>query len=112
MQPTERLHAGAPLSAATAEIARRFGVRSRVLPMSDDRVRTFVKTRGREPLPFQEYFVRGRRRGAIEAIELRGIDEARPLPSVLEAIREAAGRGSFAEANLAALEIGIGLARR
>ncbi len=87
---TERMRAGAALSEVTAEIAKHFGVRSRVLPMSDDRVRTFVKIRGRAALPFQEYFVKGRARGAVEAIELRGIAEARPLPAVLEALRESA----------------------
>ena len=46
--------------------------------MSDDRVRTFVKLRGRRAIPFQEYFVRGRARGVVEKIELRGIADARP----------------------------------
>jgi LPPG:FO 2-phospho-L-lactate transferase len=84
---TDRIRAGAKLSDITADIAKRFGVKSRILPMSDDRVRTFVKIRGREAMPFQEYFVKGRARGVVEAIELRGIEEAAPLPSVLDAIR-------------------------
>ena len=84
---TDRLRAGTKLSDITADIARRFGVKSRILPMSDDRVRTFVKIRGRDAMPFQEYFVKGRARGVVEKIELRGIEDARPLPSVLEAIR-------------------------
>jgi LPPG:FO 2-phospho-L-lactate transferase len=82
------MRAGAKLSDITAEIAKRFGVKSRILPMSDDRVRTFVKLRGRDAMPFQEYFVKGRARGAVEKIELRGIEDARPLPSVLEALRD------------------------
>ena len=85
---TDRLRAGAKLSDITADIATRFGVKSRILPMSDDRVRTFVKIRGRDAMPFQEYFVKGRARGFVEKIELRGIEDARPLPSVLDAIRE------------------------
>ena len=72
------MRAGAPLSRVTAEIAHRFGVKRAVMPMSDDRVRTFVKVRGRAPMPFQEYFVRGRARGAVERIELRGSRSARP----------------------------------
>ncbi len=87
---TDRLRAGAKLSDITADIAGRFGVKSRILPMSDDRVRTFVKIRSRAAMPFQEYFVKGRARGFVEKIELRGIEEARPLPSVLDAIRKAA----------------------
>jgi len=84
---TERLRQGASLTRITAEIARAFGVKSRVLPMSDERVRTFVKLRGRRTIPFQEYFVRGRARGRVERIELRGIAQARPTSGVLAAIR-------------------------
>ncbi len=86
---TERLHAGESLSRVTAMIARRLGVRSEILPMSDDRVHTWVKVRGRAAMPFQEYFVRNRSRGAVERIELRGIENARPLPAALSALRRA-----------------------
>jgi LPPG:FO 2-phospho-L-lactate transferase len=83
---TERLRAGATLSQVTAEIAGHFGVKSRILPMSDDRVHTHVKLKDKAPIPFQEYFVRGRARGVVRAIELRGLDRARPAPGVLDAI--------------------------
>ena len=88
---TERLRAGARLSEVTNEIARALGVKSQVLPMSDDRLRTFVKIRGRRALPFQQYFVRGRARGAVERIELRGAQDARALPAAIHALRTAAG---------------------
>jgi LPPG:FO 2-phospho-L-lactate transferase len=87
---TERLRAGARLSEVTEEIARAFGVAARVVPMSDEPVRTFVKLRGRPAMPFQEYLVRNRARGTVEAIELRGIARARPLGAALRAIRAAA----------------------
>jgi LPPG:FO 2-phospho-L-lactate transferase len=87
---TERLHNGARLSDVTAELAQRFGVNSRILPMSDDRVRTFVKLKGRPAIPFQEYFVRARARGAVEAIELRGAEKAKPTAEALDAIKHAA----------------------
>jgi len=87
---TERMRAGARLSTITAEIARALGVRSRVLPMSDDRVRTFVKVKGRPAMPFQEYFVRNRARGTVERIELRGASRARALPAATAAIRRSA----------------------
>jgi LPPG:FO 2-phospho-L-lactate transferase len=87
---TQRIQQGASLSRITDEIAAAFAVKSRILPMSDDRVRTFVKLRGRRAIPFQEYFVRGRARGAVERIELRGIRHARPTPAVLGAIRKSA----------------------
>jgi len=87
---TERMRQGLSLSRITAEIADAFAVKSRILPMSDDRVRTFVKLRGRSAIPFQEYFVRGRARGVVEKIELRGIANARPTPAVLDAISKSA----------------------
>ena len=87
---TDRLRAGARLSEITLEIATRFGVKSRILPMSDDRVRTFVKVRGLPAIPFQEYFVKRRARGFVERVELRGLEDARPLPSVLDAIAKSA----------------------
>jgi LPPG:FO 2-phospho-L-lactate transferase len=87
---TERLRSGARLSEVTTEIARALGVRSQVLPMSDDPLRTFVKIRGSRALPFQEYFVRGRARGTVERIELRGAQRARALPAALHALRTAA----------------------
>jgi LPPG:FO 2-phospho-L-lactate transferase len=87
---TERMRAGAPLDAVTAEIAQAFRVRARILPMSNDRVRTFVKLRGRLATAFQQYFVRGRARGMVERIELRGLARARPLPAALRAIRTSA----------------------
>jgi LPPG:FO 2-phospho-L-lactate transferase len=83
---TERLRAGASLSEVTADIAKRFGLTARIVPMSDDRVRTFVKLKGKPPIPFQEYFVRRRARGKVESIELRGIEEARAHPDALAAI--------------------------
>lgn len=87
---TDRIRSGAPLSRVTAEIARRFGVRAEVLPMSDDPVRTFVKVRGRTAMPFQEYLVKRRGRGAVERIELRGIESARPLSAAMRALRNSA----------------------
>ncbi len=84
---TEQLSRGIALSQITRDIAARFGVRATILPMSDDRVRTFVKLRGRPAIPFQQYFVRGRARGRVERIELRGAPRARPLPAAIAALR-------------------------
>ncbi len=82
---TAWLRAGWPLSRVTAELARVHRVRERVLPMTDERVRTFVHTeRGR--LPFQDYLVRRRARGRISRIEIAGARQARPAPGVLGAL--------------------------
>jgi LPPG:FO 2-phospho-L-lactate transferase len=87
---TERLRNGALLSQVTAEIAQRLNVKARVLPMSDQRVHTHVKLKGRPPIPFQEYFVKQRARGIVEAIELRGVENAEPAGGVISSITEAA----------------------
>lgn len=85
---TARLHDGWPLSRVTASLARAQGVRARVLPVTDDRIRTFVHTeRGR--LPFQTYLVRHRGRGRVRRIEVAGAGRARPAPGVLDALRHA-----------------------
>lgn len=86
---TERLRNGASLSEVTAAIALRLGVKANVLPMSDERVYTHVKLKGNKPLPFQEYFVRRRALGRVEAIELHGIERARPASGVITALTAA-----------------------
>lgn len=85
---TERLRRGEPLSRVTAEITRRWNVAARVLPMSNDRVRTVVTTEA-GVLPFQEYFVKRRAEGRVSAVTFRHIETARPAPGVCEAIAAA-----------------------
>lgn len=85
---TERLRRGEALSAITAAQARALGVRSRVLPMTDDPVRTIVETGGGRR-SFQEYLVRDRAREAVRAIRYSGARQARPAPGVRAAIEEA-----------------------
>jgi LPPG:FO 2-phospho-L-lactate transferase len=87
---TTRLAEGAGLSEVAAEIARRWGLGLRILPMTDDRVETRVVIddagpEGRE-VGFQEYFVGARHDVPVRAVRLAGIDRARPAPGVLEAI--------------------------
>jgi len=86
---TQRLVAGAPLSRVTRALAAAHGVRATLLPMSDDRVRTFVHTEAGR-LAFQDYLVRRRARGRVRRIELSGARRARPAPGVLNALRTSA----------------------
>ncbi len=86
---TDALQRGRSLSQITADIAARHGVRARILPMSDDSVRTVIEVSGAGPLPFQQYLVRRRGRGAVRAVHFTGIDSARPAPGVLDGIRRA-----------------------
>ncbi len=85
---TERLAAGARLSDVTGEIARRFGVVSRIVPMTDDVVRTTLDTAA-GALTFQEYLVHRRARPAVRRIRYVGARRARPAPGVVAAIRDA-----------------------
>jgi len=85
---THLLRAGWSLSRITSHLAARHGLGVRLLPMSDDRVRTFVHTtRGR--LPFQSYLVQHRARPRVRRIEIAGAGRARPAPGVLAALRTA-----------------------
>lgn len=87
---TRLLREGKALSEAMADIAHRFGVRVRLIPMSDDRVRTLVIT-DVGPLPFQEYLVKRGAQDRVRGVIYESAAEARPAPGVLEAIRTAAG---------------------
>lgn len=85
---TESLRRGLPLSAITDAIRRALGVRSRILPMSDQPVRTKICSPGGW-LTFQEFFVREKAQVEILDVAYEGADEAHPAPGVIEAIREA-----------------------
>ena len=56
--------------------------------MSNDQVRTVVHTEA-GPLPFQEYFVKGRGEGIVSRVEFRGVESAQPAPGICETIRSA-----------------------
>jgi len=84
---TDALRRGRRLSQVTAEIARRFDVAVRILPMSDDPVRTRISVEGAGSLDFQDYLVRRRARGRVRSIRLAGLAKARPAPGVLAALR-------------------------
>jgi LPPG:FO 2-phospho-L-lactate transferase len=85
---TEALRAGRTLSDVTAELARRHGVAARVLPMSDEPVRTRIETPDGW-LDFQEYFVREKAQPAVRSVAFVGAERARPAPGVADALRDA-----------------------
>ena len=85
---SERLRAGEPLSAITADFARRYGLGARLLPATDDRLRTRIVTAGGE-LAFQEWLVGRRAADQVSAVRFDGVPGARPAPGVLEAIENA-----------------------
>ncbi len=90
---SERRRGGTPLSTISREIAAAWGVTTRLLPMSDDRVATRITVRGPDGTPnelaMQEWFVRERAEPPVLSVHFAGADAARPAPGVLEALATA-----------------------
>jgi LPPG:FO 2-phospho-L-lactate transferase len=86
---TEALRRGEPLSAVTARIAERMGLPLRLIPATDDRLRTMIDTPDGE-IDFQTYYVRHQHADRVTGIRFDGAELARPAPGVVEAIRDAA----------------------
>ncbi len=85
---SDLLHRGRTLTEATGEIARALGLLTPLLPVTDDPLRTIIRTDD-GLLEFQEYFVK---RGALDPVReviFQGAETARPTPDVLESIRQA-----------------------
>lgn len=85
---TLQLRAGRPLSEITGEIARSFGLSLTLLPVTDSRLATRVRTPA-GTLAFQDYFVRRRTEDEALGIEFDGAERAAPAPGVLDAIEAA-----------------------
>lgn len=90
---TDLLRAGETLSEATATLSESFGLRGRILPMSDDPVTTHIEVvdeSGRSlDLHFQEYWVARGAGDEVKGVRYDGADRARPAPGVVEAIHGA-----------------------
>jgi LPPG:FO 2-phospho-L-lactate transferase len=82
---TSALRAGATLSEVTATLARHAGLKARVVPATDDRLRTHVVTPA-GTFPFQEWFVGRRHRDEVDAVEYEGAERAPAAPGVVESI--------------------------
>jgi LPPG:FO 2-phospho-L-lactate transferase len=85
---TSALRSGEPLSTVTARLAAALGVETRLLPASDERVRTIVTTDAGE-LDFQNWFVGRRHTDPVLGVRFEGAEAASPAPGVLEALAAA-----------------------
>jgi LPPG:FO 2-phospho-L-lactate transferase len=85
VERTHRLASGETLSQATDAVTRRLGIAPRIVPASDDPVRTIVETRD-GTLAFQHYFVRERCRPAVTGFRYDGSDTAQAHPAALAAL--------------------------
>ena len=86
---TGRMREGATLSEVTAEISRAWGLGVRLLPMSDDPVRTRLRLEGGQEVAFQEYFVKLRHGVVVGSVRFEGAETASPAPGVLDALESA-----------------------
>jgi len=85
VERTRRLAAGESLSQVTGALTAALGLRHAIVPMSDDPVRTIVRTREGE-LPFQRYFVGEQCRPVATGVRFQGAAVARPAPALVEAL--------------------------
>jgi LPPG:FO 2-phospho-L-lactate transferase len=87
VERTHRLRSGETLSSITQDLCRRLGVGPRVVPMSDDPVRTRVRT-DEGWIDFQDYFVHRRCEPVIHELAFHGAAEARAQPEFLAALAD------------------------
>jgi LPPG:FO 2-phospho-L-lactate transferase len=85
---TEALRRGEALSSVTARFAHALGVEQRLLPATDDPLRTWVETPSGS-FEFQQWFVARAHRDPVDAVRYEGAENARPAPGVVEALEGA-----------------------
>jgi LPPG:FO 2-phospho-L-lactate transferase len=87
LERTRRLRSGRSLAQVTHHFCQVWGIGPRILPMSNDKVPTWVYTDEGE-LPFQEYFVHRQCHPRVTGFLFRGVEQANPTPGVIEALEE------------------------
>jgi LPPG:FO 2-phospho-L-lactate transferase len=86
---TQRLSEGATLGEVTEELARSWGLGIRLVPVTDDPLRTRLQLIDGPEVGFQEYFVRLRHDVPVSGVRFEGAERARPGPGVLGALEAA-----------------------
>ena len=82
---TKMLREGKTLTQITAHLSQKLGIKAQILPMSNQKVETFIKT-DQGMLPFQDYFVRRQQKVEIKKVTFRGITQAKVTGEVSGAI--------------------------
>ena len=85
---TSRLREGETLSSITSEFAASYGIAARVVPASDDSIRTMLMTDDGAELSFQDYFVKCRAVPRIRGVRLVELESARPSVEFMSALRD------------------------
>lgn len=82
---TKMLKKGFTLSQATVSVGAYLGLKMKILPMTDDRFATYVKTVN-GTMHFEEYLVKRGAQDKVVGIEYVGVEQAKPALGVIEAI--------------------------
>lgn len=86
LERTRRLQVGQSLTEIATFFSHCFGIKHRILPMTDDGVFTHVIAQNNEELPFQEYFVKYNFEPKIKGVIFKGIDSALPSEQMMNAL--------------------------
>ena len=78
---TERLRSGASLSQVTQDLTERLGIAHRLLPATDQALRTIIAS-DQGDLAFQHYFVREQCRPKVLGLRYEGAELAVPQPEI------------------------------
>ncbi len=85
---TNQLRKGSKLSQVTEQLSKTLGLRTTILPMTDEPVETRIMTDDGE-VHFEEYLVKKQMKGTVESIRFAGIEQANPGPNVISSIQDA-----------------------
>jgi LPPG:FO 2-phospho-L-lactate transferase len=85
---TNRLKQGFTLTQITNEVCRSFGLKVKILPMSNDKIETRVRT-NEGSMHFEEYFVKRQAKDEVLGVEFVGANTSKPAEGVLDAILDA-----------------------
>jgi LPPG:FO 2-phospho-L-lactate transferase len=88
LERTRRLQNGETLTEITSSFCSKWGISASILPMSDSKVPTIVKTDQGE-LSFQDYFVKLNCSPQVTGFIFQGAEQAVPAPGVIQAIKAA-----------------------
>jgi LPPG:FO 2-phospho-L-lactate transferase len=89
LERTRKLQGGSTLSQITSDFCQSWSIGPKVIPMSNDPVRTMVQTEAFGELPFQEYFVQHHCEPVVKGFRFVGVEAAKPAPGVLESLSDA-----------------------
>ena len=89
LERSRRLRNGDTLSEITRDFCEAWGIKHKILPMTDDLMPTIVETVDMGELAFQEYFVHQRCEPKVSGFHFEGAESARPTEAVMEAINDA-----------------------